>query len=489
MRDYFRYRPFFVLVLSLLLSLIPQSVLADNDKYLLAASVVKIHVTSKSFEYSEPWNSSTLSFTGTGFVIAGNRIITNAHIVEDNTFIEVQLDGDSVRYKASVIAVAHETDLALITLDDKHFFDKVKPLALGKLPDLHQKVSVFGYPVGGDVLSITEGVISRIEYQDYVHSDLSHLAIQVDAAINYGNSGGPATVDNKVVGVVMQFDGNDDNSGGYMIPVNLLKRFLNDVDDGKLDGIPALKIETQNLESSVLREAYYKLPKGESGILVSKVCANTQTAKVLQAGDIIKKIDGKKIENNGRVFGDNKTRFTFLHYVDMHQVGDVLKLDIIRKGEPKSISFTLDDLKELEQEFDQDARYFILGGYVFVADKYYPDCLTAKEYKKSEDKQRIDSITLVNILPTENNRGTHELSMMEVTTINQQRFNTFKAFYCLMMKSESPLLLLQDEEGESLAINRELATKTQATTLEEYQIHKPQSKEVDEWEKNNSCGK
>ncbi|MCK5813510.1 MAG: trypsin-like peptidase domain-containing protein [Cocleimonas sp.] len=478
---------FLTLILFLFGITLFQNAFALDDKYSLSSSVVKIHVTSKSFDESEPWNTSTISGTGTGFVIDGNRIITNAHIVEDSTFIEVQLDGDSKRYKASTIAISHETDLALITLEDKNFFAKIKPLQLGKLPNIHQKVVVYGYPIGGDALSITEGVISRIEYQNYAHSSLAYLAIQVDAAINYGNSGGAAIVENKVVGVVMQFDGAEDNSGGYIIPVSILKRFLNDISDGKSDGIPYLPINYQKLESPVLREGYYKLPLDQSGILITRVCANTEAEGVLQQGDIIKTIDGKKIENNARVFGADNTRFTFMHYIDLHQVNDTLKLEIVRKGKTLTINLPLKDITELEQEFDQDPRYFVYGGYVFIANKYSQDCITAKEYKLSENKNKIDSITLVNVLPTSHNTGTHQLSQMEIAKVNQQTFNSFKEFYCLLSKTKTPIILLQNSSGTSLAIDREVANKTNADTLEKYQIHKSQSVEVDQWEKNTSC--
>ncbi len=487
MNDYLRPCHFLILLFCLLFPALWQDSFAVEDKSLLSSAVVKIHVTSKSVDESEPWNTSTISATGTGFVIAGQRIITNAHIVEDSTFIEVQLDGDSKRYKASKIATSHETDLALITLDDKSFFDKITPLELGKLPNIHQKVVVFGYPIGGDALSITEGVISRIEYQTYAHSSLPYLAIQVDAAINYGNSGGPAMVANKVVGIVMQLDEDDESSGGYIIPINLLKRFLKDISDGKFDGIPYLPLQSQKLESPVLREGYYKLPANESGILITQVCANTQAAGLLQQGDIIKTIDGKKIENNGKVFDNNNTHFTFLHYVDMHQMGDILKLEIVRNGKTKQIDLLLKDLTIAEEEFDQDPRYFIYGGYVFVANKYSEDCMTAKEYAMSEDKNKVDTITLVNVLPTSYNTGTHQMTQFEVSKVNEQSFNTFKEFYCLIVNAKTPILLLKNSSGVSLAINKKIADTTNKDTLARYQIHNAQSAEIAKWQKEGSC--
>jgi S1-C subfamily serine protease len=465
-----------------------QTALASNKPFNPSASVVKIHVTSKSYSEEAPWSSDTSSYIGSGFVIAGKRLVTNAHIIENNTFIEVQLNGDSKRYKASVVAVSHETDLAILALDDQSFFENTKEIELGNLPDVHHEVVVYGYPTGGDALSITEGVISRIEYQTYVHSELGFLAIQVDAAINYGNSGGPAIVDDKVVGVVMQAS-TEENDMGYLIPISLLKRFLTDISDGKHDNVPDFPIQYQNLESPVLREGYYKLPSDASGVLVTQVCANTQAEGLLQEGDVITKISGDKVENNGKIFKSGNVRFNFLHYIDMHQLGETLVIDIVRKGEEKQIDFPLHDVIELDYVFDQDPRYLIYGGYVFVATKTTAGCLSAEEYKKSTEKDKKDQIRITKVLPSFSSTGTHDVAPMTIDRVNGQAFNSFEDFYCLLSTATTPIILLQDGAGFNLAIDRKVAVNEHKTILERYRIHKSQSIEVDQWEKAESCSK
>lgn len=474
------------LLFSLLLYVLIPVASASDQPFDPPLSVVKIHVTSKSNTNEAPWNSTTTNYIGSGFVIAGKRLVTNAHIIEDSTFIEVHLNGDSKRYKASVVAVSHETDLAILTVDDQQFFDKTRPIQLGKLPEVHQEVVVYGYPTGGDALSITEGVISRIEYQTYVHSELGFLAIQVDAAINYGNSGGPAIVDNKVVGVVMQA-ATEENDMGYLIPISLLKRFLTDISDGKHDNVPNFPIQYQSLENSVLREGYYRLPTDESGILVTQICANTAAEGLLQQGDVITKINGERIENNGKIFKSGNVRFSFLHYIDMHQLGEILTLDIVRKGKSKRIDFPLSDVIELDYVFDQDPRYFIYGGYVFVATKETQGCLSPETYKNLEMKDKRDQIQITKVLPSLSNTGTHDIAPMTVDKVNNQTFRSFKEFYCLIASADTPIILLQDATGFNLAIDRKVALSEHSATLEKYRIHKSQSTEVDQWQKKTSC--
>ena len=131
--------------------------------------------------------------TGSGAIIGckdGQRyILTNAHVVANETFLEVQRYGERKRFIATVHAVSHQADLALLKVEDKSFFGDVTPLEFGELPHVEQEIVVYGYPMGGNTLSATIGVVSRIEHHLYAHSGESFLAIQVDAAVNPGNSG------------------------------------------------------------------------------------------------------------------------------------------------------------------------------------------------------------------------------------------------------------------------------------------------------------
>jgi len=87
-------------------------------------SVVKVLVTNNRMDYYRPWQSIGVNkTTGSGAIINGNRILTNAHIVSDHTFIQVKKSQDPKKYTASVIAVGHDCDLALLSVDDPSFFE------------------------------------------------------------------------------------------------------------------------------------------------------------------------------------------------------------------------------------------------------------------------------------------------------------------------------------------------------------------------------
>lgn len=214
------------------------SVVSANS---IKESIVKIYTVSKIPNYSIPWNSSIRRSHGSGSIILNNRILTNAHVVANETFIEVKRHGQTKRYQAEVEFISHQSDLALLRVKDESFFDNTTPLELGSLPEIQQKISVYGFPLGGNSLSVSTGIVSRLEHHTYAHSRENFLSIQIDAAVNPGNSGGPAISDGKITGVVMQQITKSQNIG-YIVPCVVVNHFLEDVKDGLYDGFANLGV-------------------------------------------------------------------------------------------------------------------------------------------------------------------------------------------------------------------------------------------------------
>src|SRR4030095_4614391 len=119
-------------------------------------SLVRITSTEVEPDYRAPWNTGAIGRgVGAGFVIEGPRIMTNAHVVSNTRYLTVERDGDPNKYPARVLFVAHDCDLALITVDSPEFFKNMIPLQLGKIPELESVVSAYGFPIGGERMSVT----------------------------------------------------------------------------------------------------------------------------------------------------------------------------------------------------------------------------------------------------------------------------------------------------------------------------------------------
>ena len=193
--------------------------------------------------------------------------------------------------------------------------------------------------MGGDTLSITKGVVSRIEHQPYVHSSITLLAGQIDAAINPGNSGGPVIVDGKIVGVVMQGIPSSQNIG-YMVPAPIIKHFFEDLSDEQLDGFPNLGVYMQYMENPDIREKY-TMPVNITGVLVNQVIPGSSADGIIQPGDVILSIDDSPIANDGTVEFRAKERTNLAYIVQKHQIGDDLNLKILRNGKVQNLSVNL----------------------------------------------------------------------------------------------------------------------------------------------------
>lgn len=337
----------------------------------LRNSVVKIHTTAKLPSVFQPWRKqSPREGSGTGMIIAGNKILTNAHVVAYATQVYVQPYQSADRIEAKVVAYAPGVDLALIELPEKEqgFFKNRPTLAFAEeLPAIRGDVSVYGYPLGGEDLSVTKGIVSRIEVASYKHGFIG-LRIQVDAALNPGNSGGPALIDGKVAGLVFSGMRQADNIG-YLIPVKEIKDFLSDAEDGSYDGRPEITLGAmQTLENDALREML-ELNDDVTGMLVSRVFENTGSP--LKPWDVVTHIGEHDIDNIGNCKIRDDLRGAFTYFV--HQVVDKqgnVPLTIYRDGESIKVTAKakLDAptlLPSLAKHNDHP-RYFIVGPLVFT---------------------------------------------------------------------------------------------------------------------------
>jgi len=332
------------------------------------ASVIKIYITNARGDFAMPWQMERPnSGTGTGFIIKGRRILTNAHLVGDVQFLRVQKSDDSRRYPATVKFVAHDCDLAMLEVTDPAFFEGTRPLRLAKaLPTLNDEVHVLGYPLGGERLSVTKGVVSRLSYTSYSHSGVDqHLVLQVDAAINPGNSGGPIIFREKVVGLAFQGLAWADNIG-YGIPLPVVKRFLKDVEDGKYDGYPELGVAYLSLRNSALR-SHVKLSDDQTGVLVHYVDPFGAGKNQILNGDVLLEIDGYAIDNDGTIEIDGE-RVVFAEVLERRQWGDEIKFTVWRDGAAVDLRFPLDNPSDpflYRNLYDTRPEYFITGGLVF----------------------------------------------------------------------------------------------------------------------------
>lgn len=328
-------------------------------------SVVKIEVTRRAPDMVRPWaKQSPQEASGSGVVLDGGRVLTNAHVVLYASRVLIQPYESAEKIPARVVGVAPGIDLALLELEEAAEQPLPSlPLADG-LPDVRATVNVYGFPLGGDELSITEGIVSRIEFTSYYY-DAMGLRIQVDAALNPGNSGGPAVVDGHVVGLVFSGIKEAENIG-YLIPVEEIAAFLEDIEDGHYEGRPMLFDGFQTAENAALR-SWLGLDRQTQGIVVRDPYRDDD-AYPLKQWDVITHIGPHEIDNQGKVRVADNLKLMFQYYVPHLAEADGVECTVFRDGETRQIRVPTD--REMDRVIPilkgAYPEYFIYGPIVFA---------------------------------------------------------------------------------------------------------------------------
>ncbi|RKX32771.1 MAG: hypothetical protein DRP22_01695 [Verrucomicrobia bacterium] len=469
-------------------------------------AIVKVYAVQNPPDYYEPWSMRGMrSVSGSGCIISKRRILTNAHVVSDRTFILVRRFGQTRKFRAKVIAVSHEADLAVLTVEDDEFWESVNPLEVGSLPDPQTEIAVYGFPLGGDYLSVTKGVISRIEHRTYTHSSCFLLAAQIDAAINPGNSGGPAVADGKVIGVVMQGMPSAENIG-YIVPSPVIRHFLEDISDGRYDGFPSLGVVLQETENRDMKRYFGMSPEGE-GVLVLKVAPGSPADGVIHPGDILLEVDGCPVAEDGTVEFRHRQRTSVAYCIQRHQIGDTIPVKLLRNGKEMEVEVVLarpmqEDWLIPNQLYDVLPTYYIYGGLVFMPlTRNYlmswgpnwfnnaPKELVAMLSDNLKRPDRDEVVLLTKVLAGSVNEGYHQWNNWVIEKVNGVSIRNLRHLVRLVESSREGFVVFENDRGQKIILDRAKVAEATPQILKTYHIPADRSPDLrDSWPKDVSAG-
>lgn len=447
-------------------------------------AVVKVYCTHSEHDYSLPWQKQRqYTSTGSAFMIGGRRLLTNAHCVEHHTQVKVKRRGDDTKFVAKVLAKGVECDIALLSVESEEFWKGTEPLRFGCLPCLQDAVTVVGYPLGGDTISVTKGIVSRIEVTSYAHGATDLLGIQIDAAVNPGNSGGPAFNENgECIGVAFQVYRSDDAENiGYVIPTTVVSHFLNDYDrNGKYTGFPCLGVLLQKLENPALRECL-NITSNE-GVLIRTVEPTSPANEVLKAGDVIVSFDGVAVANEGTVPFRFSERIALGYLISEKYTGDKAEIGIIREGRKMNIITTLNPRVHLVPYHIEEARpsYLIVAGLVFtplsepLIDNESEDTIGLRLLAKARyclpqfEGEQI--VILSQILANEVNLGYENMSNQQVLKFNGVKVKNVQHLAHLVDLCNDKYLIFEFEDKLLVVLERQAASLKTPQILQDYGI-------------------
>lgn len=465
-----------IAVLSCLAS--PRAVLADGAS--ITTSVVQLAVYADPPDLSVPWQTEgTDIYYGSGVIIEGRRILTNAHVVEGAVGIEVKRADGSQRFPAQVVFISHDADLALVEVDDPRFFEGAPAVPIGDMPRLQEEVVAYGFPIGGVTLSITSGIVSRVELDTYTQSGRSLLSVQIDAAINEGNSGGPVVSHGAVVGIAMQGMENADNVG-YMIPSPVIRHFLADVSDGRYDGFPRIGFVAQDMESEAQRRAARMSPS-QTGGLITRIDYGGPAYGLLRPRDVLLAIDGRRVANDLTVSWPGIGRVDYELAYQSKQIGEELMVTVLRNGKTLKKSITLKRHTPLVpgRRTTELPRYFQFAGLVFQPlsmelledpDDVYFDSLSYAEVSNVVTKARREIILLSQVLPHSVNRGYQDWGGETIRLVNGIIPRDLKHLATIIDSAKGPWLRVVAGDGYVITMDLAAARRANPEILLDYGI-------------------
>jgi S1-C subfamily serine protease len=453
-------------------------------------SVVQIFTEYVEPNWAAPWIFNIPSrASGTGFLIDGDRIMTNAHVVAWTTQLVVRRYHDPKPYFAKVEFVAHDIDLAVIKVEDPDFYKGMKPLDFGPLPKVRSSVVTYGFPAGGQQISYTRGVVSRIEVEGYVHiGNRAFLAVQTDAAINPGNSGGPVIQDDKVVGVA--FEGVAGlQSTGYFIPTVVIHHFLDDIKDGVYDGVPEAGLRLSPLQNPAFRRML-KLPEdSKRGVRVDQISDIPTTQAVIKPDDVVMQVGDYPVDEDGTITYDGNT-VGVSAAVDLAQNGDIIPLKIWRDGQMTDVKLPVkvyNDDKAQGNQYDVLPPYYIYGGLVFTplsldylktlgedwSDSAGRELIYELAYRHIEDPKhwRPEPVVLASILdhPVNANFMTRGQAMVDkINGIRIERLSDVPKAFAATTGPDAIIEFLPDHHFE--VIRKDAAEKANPEILDTYSV-------------------
>jgi S1-C subfamily serine protease len=314
-----------------------------------------VNVTSTTVAWDFFYGPVPQTGQGSGFILnKQGLILTNNHVIENGQKVEVTLYNDKRHYKAQVVTVDKGHDLALLKIDAPDLV----PATLAETSTgltVGQRVYAIGNPFGLSG-TMTRGIISAIRSVRGPEGNPIEDAIQTDASVNPGNSGGPLLNSRgEVIGITTMIasNGADQSSGiGFAIPINTAKAVLDDFAKYGRVRRPTLDIVTLPIGPDVAEQI--GLP-ADYGLLIEKVLPGGAAEKaglrggnqrayegntpVMLGGDLIVGFDGQVIASGPDLAGE----------MNAHRAGDTVTVTVFRGQRKMDVKVTLGDAKDQAQ--------------------------------------------------------------------------------------------------------------------------------------------
>jgi hypothetical protein len=400
------------------------------------ASVVTVRITGQEWNWKTPWSKqSPWTRTVTGLVVEGPAILVATPSIGNHVLLEAQKLGEDPRTPARLLLSDPEGPLALLAVDDPAFWTGLNPLPIAEQVEPAGEISVLRWLRSGQFES-SRATLRRARAGRHGLSRTSLLTFEASSSLDGAGDSEVLVKDGAVVGLATSKQGETLSA----IAAPVLRRFLAGAAESPYRGFARAGIAWQDLTNPALR-AYLGLQNGEAGVRLTRVVPHGSGAGVLEPGDVVLEVAGRKLDPTGQfehpVYG--KLLFPLL-LTEGPRPGDTVRFGILRRGERREVDVVLramapEDDKVPPYVLGRGPDYVVSGGLVFqeLTVPYLATwgdwmrraptrLLVAYDREGAEptpDSPRI--VLLSSVLPDPCNLGYQDLRDLIVTAVNGLR--------------------------------------------------------------------
>jgi S1-C subfamily serine protease len=420
-------------------------------------SIVRIVSNNQDWDYLNPQNTTITEPTiGTGFFVGKNIIITCAHVIDTAKNIQFTIPSlSNEKYTAEIYGICLVLDIAILR-SVNYLSPTYLSLSNSDNVILQDNIRVIGFPLGRDKIKVTKGIISGI--QDGF--------IQIDSAINSGNSGGPLIdSSNNVIGIISSKVASAENIG-YALPINLINIFKNISPGKKIYDICNFMAKFSNTSAKRLEYLKSVVPNIESktGLTVSKLVDTSPLKNIgIDIGDFIFSFDNKNISNICELDVNNSSntssfKILITDYIERLNPGIEYNISYLSVKNKKIIHSKIvfpemnnNIIRRILPMFEK-IDYLTIGGIILcpltinLLSTYIGYSL--KKHISGMEKFK-HKIVVVNILPDSPFIISENLSVGDIIdTINDQKITTFDSLLNVLKNINQKYLTITTLNGK-----------------------------------------
>ena len=398
----------------------------------LRAALVRLHVTTQSYESTAPWKlTQEYNRVGRGVVVQPGVILTKSDLLTNATMIEISIANSARRYPAKLKHVDHDFGLALVAFDDPQLMAVLQPLPLGQPVKLDDEFAI--HQLGED--NIPERYDARVIR---AIADSDGLSLQLKTNCSDEGDGQVALKDGALVGLVV--DTTSSRQQGTILSIETIRQYLAGHDGETFRGRPGPGFWTHTLLRQDLR-TYYGLAENQHGIAVSRVVPGRTGDGILRDGDVLLQVDGYDVDDEGMFVHEVHGRLSSAYLMGGRRyAGDRIKVKVLRDDVETDVEFELKGQTPSETKIPpgytgERPQYMVVGGLVLLelgggsGISRSPGGVLLRRFRERANwdppTARKRMIYVDRVLEDRSNKGFEEIYHQPIHTINGIEIHAF----------------------------------------------------------------